>query len=122
LQAITGDIAPADKVQAEDKSQRERSAMATIVTALRGFCETGADQVEVLVHEYESRESPESKAVKDLDLLEMVVQAEEYEQSTGLDLGDFFRSTEGRFKTVQVKAIAAELIARRESRHKSPVL
>lgn len=58
-----------------------------------------AQEVEVLWHEYEAQSTPESHLVKDFDKLEMIIQAHEYEQAQGLQLQQFFDSTQGKFKT-----------------------
>ncbi len=76
----------------------------------------------LLVHEYEARDSAEAKCVKDLDLLEMAVQADEYEAATGIDLSGFFASVAGRFTTPQAQALAAELVARRDRRRAAAAL
>lgn len=64
------------------------------------WCCRAAHEVEVLWHEYEAQSSPESHLVKDFDKLEMIIQAHEYEQAQpGLQLQQFFDSTQGKFKT-----------------------
>jgi putative hydrolase of HD superfamily len=73
-EAITGDIAPADNVPAEEKQRRESAALATLTAKMGGFSRAGSAAIAALVHEYETRESAEAIAVKDLDRLEMVVQ------------------------------------------------
>ena len=45
--------------------------------------------------------------------LEMILQAQEYEQEQEVDLHDFFDSTEGRFTTPLGQAWAKEIIKRR---------
>lgn len=60
---------------------------------------TLAQEVEALWHEYEAQSSPEAALVKDFDKLEMIIQAHEYEQEQGLQLQQFFDSTQGKFKT-----------------------
>ncbi|XP_059897609.1 HD domain-containing protein 2 isoform X2 [Gadus macrocephalus] len=72
-ESIVGDIAPMDKVSKEEKHRREK--------------------------EYESQSSPEARLVKDFDLAEMILQAQEYEEleETPGRLQEFFDSTEGRF-------------------------
>lgn len=48
--------------------------------------------------EYESQSSPEARLVKQFDLLEMILQAHEYEELEGTPgrLQEFFDSTAGR--------------------------
>jgi putative hydrolase of HD superfamily len=43
----------------------------------------------------------------------MILQAFEYERMQGLDLQEFFDSTEGKFKTELGRSWAAEVVARR---------
>jgi len=48
--------------------------------------------------------------------LELIQQAQEYEASQGTDLEEFFTSTEGKFNTEVGKALAAEIISRRQKK------
>ena len=43
----------------------------------------------------------------------MILQASEYEAAQGLDLQEFFTSTEGKFRTELGKSWAAEIVAQR---------
>ena len=47
--------------------------------------------------------------------LEMILQAQEYEQEQDMDLQDFFDSTRDRFKTPLGQAWAKEIVKRRTS-------
>jgi putative hydrolase of HD superfamily len=58
--------------------------------------------------------------VKDLDKLEMIVQAGEYEREQGKDLSDFFASTRGKFATDVGKAWEAEIVSRRAGSGAAP--
>ena len=73
----------------------------------------GGEEIERLWHEYEDGVTPESKLLKDLDKLEMIMQAGEYERAQGKDLSQFFDSTAGRFTTPVGQAWEAEILARR---------
>ena len=145
-ESLTGDIAPADKVSKETKARLESEATATLASALSGWSPNSSASMQTLIHEYEARITPESIAVKDLDMLEMIVQADSYEimnaencstpeprkldsqhkhgactssSSSSLkkiDLSDFFHSTSGKFKTAPARAIADELVRQRDSR------
>jgi putative hydrolases of HD superfamily len=46
-EAITGDIAPADKVGPDEKKRREAEAMASMTNALGGFSPQGSEAVQV---------------------------------------------------------------------------
>lgn len=131
-EAIVGDIAPGDNVPKEEKARREAEAMAEMRRMLENGgsgCETtiGAE-VESLFEEYEKRESPEAKLVKDCDKLEMLLQAVEYEREDRaeeaeeggegekkppLDLSEFFESVRGRLKTEVGRSWALEIEGRR---------
>merc|ERR1712183_758120 len=95
-----------DKISKEEKAQREAQAMEIILGKQR------PDLIEVW-REYEDQNTPEARFVKDLDKLEMLIQADEYERGAGerpitdqncrekltdsakaRDLTDFYRSTE----------------------------
>ena len=70
--------------------------------------------MEALWHEYEDHVTDEAKLLKDLDKLEMIMQAGEYERAQGKDLSQFFESTAGKFATPVGQAWEAEIIARRK--------
>ena len=50
---------------------------------------------------------------EDLDKLEMIMQAGEYERAQGKELGQFFDSTAGKFTTPVGQAWEAEIVRRR---------
>jgi putative hydrolase of HD superfamily len=77
---------------------------------------TGAE-VEALWREYEEAVTTEAKLCKDLDKIEMILQAYEYESTQGHDLQEFFDSTSNKFKTTVGKELAAEVVARRQAAH-----
>ena len=112
-EAIVGDITPRDGVRDEDKAAMEREAMTAMTAAL------GARGEEVLAlwEEYEAGESAEARLVKDMDKLEMIAQAQEYETSgntgRGGDLEEFFESTRGRYRTAKGEAWSEEIERRR---------
>jgi len=111
-EALVGDIAPADGVPKPVKARMELAAMETIRRSLRGH--PAGDTVFDAFNEYEASESPESHLVHDLDRLEMVAQALQYEQEQpALDLSTFFDSTRGKWRTPLVRSWADEVEARR---------
>ncbi|GMH38385.1 hypothetical protein BSKO_06269 [Bryopsis sp. KO-2023] len=111
-ESLVGDITPYCGVSEEEKHQLESNAIAEIKETL-GNDTHAADEIEEIWKEYESATTPEARFVKDLDKLEMVLQAHEYESDQGKDLSKFFKSTEGRFQTDTGKAWAAEVVSRR---------
>ncbi|CAN0018968.1 unnamed protein product [Pylaiella littoralis] len=99
-EALAGDIAPFQKVSKEEKRRLEEEGLEKITATI------GSDpialEIKQLWYEYEDCTSEEARLVKDLDKLEMIVQADDYEKGQGLDLSEFFESTEGCFTTPQV--------------------
>ncbi|CAI8611308.1 unnamed protein product [Vicia faba] len=66
--------------------------------------------------DYEANSSPEAKFVKDLDKVEMILQALNYKgDEQGNDLDEFLRSTAGEFQTEIGKAWATEIVSRRKN-------
>ncbi|XP_016121352.1 HD domain-containing protein 2-like, partial [Sinocyclocheilus grahami] len=93
-ECIVGDIAPADNVSKAEKHRREKEAMVHIT----GLLDDGLrKEIYSLWEEYETQSSPEAKLVKELDQLEMILQAHEYEELERKPgrLQEFFTSTEG---------------------------
>ncbi|XP_056620652.1 HD domain-containing protein 2 [Triplophysa dalaica] len=107
-ESIVGDIAPADNISKEEKHRREKEAMEHI----SGLLEDGLrKEVYELWEEYENQTSSEAKLVKELDQLEMILQAHEYEELEGKPgrLQEFFTSTEGRFHHPEVVGLLTSL-------------
>jgi putative hydrolases of HD superfamily len=141
-ECIVGDITPEDNVSKDDKHQMEYNAMRQITKLLHSataVSTSGNDpdsvtaassavlppslQVEdtllmKLFHEYEERQSIESIIVKDLDLLDMILQANTYEQQHPMtDLSDFFVGTpSSRFQIPQIRRIAEQIHYQRNDR------
>lgn len=70
-----------------------------------------------LLQEYEENETPEAKFVKDLDRLDLVMQAFEYEKRDNCikTHQEFFDSTDGKFNHPLVVDLVNEIKAQRES-------
>jgi 5'-deoxynucleotidase YfbR-like HD superfamily hydrolase len=77
-----GDITPLEGVPSHVKFELEEQAMKSFLNEmLSGDGNAQArDRFRSLWYEYEARETPEAKLVKDLDRLELIVQAVEYEK------------------------------------------
>ncbi|XP_019432423.1 PREDICTED: HD domain-containing protein 2-like [Lupinus angustifolius] len=110
-EAIVGDITPSDGISKAEKSRREQEALDHMCKVLGGG--SRAKEIADLWVEYESNSSQEAKFVKDLDKVEMILQALEYEDEQGKDLNEFFQSTAGKFQTDIGKAWASEIVSRR---------
>jgi putative hydrolase of HD superfamily len=119
-ESLVGDIAPDDNVSKDDKEKMEHDAMEKIALILGQSCPNNDDARQLvldLFQEYEKRETKESMAVKDLDLLDMIIQADEYEQAFDLDLSEFFQGTPvSRFRDSTIEAVAKEVHEQRQER------
>jgi putative hydrolase of HD superfamily len=89
-ESLVGDITPYDGISAAEKHRRERGAMESLAAML------GDDEVLRLWEEYGAAATPEARFVKDLDKLETVLQAAEYEASRGVELAEFREMGERR--------------------------
>ncbi|XP_072297067.1 5'-deoxynucleotidase HDDC2 [Eucyclogobius newberryi] len=113
-ECIVGDIAPSDNVSKEEKYRREEEAM----RRLSSLVPDGLRQeIYALWEEYETQSSAEARLVKQFDLLEMILQAHEYEQEEAAPgrLQEFFDSTSGRFHHPDVVEFVKCLNEERES-------
>ena len=131
-ESIVGDITPHCGVSDADKHAMELAAMERIRDVLGGGDRggggsgtggtttggTAGDEILELWREYEAGVSPESKLVKDLDKIEMILQALEYEAEGDhvRSLDGFFDGTEGKWKTEVGRAWAEEIVSRRRRR------
>uniref|UniRef100_A0A7S3XU85 5'-deoxynucleotidase n=1 Tax=Heterosigma akashiwo TaxID=2829 RepID=A0A7S3XU85_HETAK len=113
-EALAGDITPHCGVSEAEKRRREEAALDNILETVPSP-EIG-NEIRELWLEYESGSTPEAIFVKDLDKFEMILQADEYERGQNKDLSEFFKSTEGYFKTQQVQQWDQELRAQRAAR------
>ena len=113
-EAKVGDITPHCGVSDEEKYRLELNTMEYISTMLGSLL--GGDEILSLWKEYEEGATEEAKLLKDLDKIEMILQAQEYEEegSHEQSLDQFFRSTKGKWRTEIGKAWAAEIVSRRK--------
>ncbi|XP_043277379.1 5'-deoxynucleotidase HDDC2 isoform X2 [Venturia canescens] len=117
-ECIVGDITPHCGISIEDKHQRENKAMEEICKLL------GNQGLPILnlFREYESQESAEAKYVKDLDRLDLIMQAFEYEKrdNTPGKLEEFFSSTNGQIRHPFINKMADEINEQRRAlKHQS---
>ncbi|XP_076021381.1 5'-deoxynucleotidase HDDC2 isoform X2 [Genypterus blacodes] len=111
-ECIVGDIAPSDNVSKEEKHRREEEAMKHLTGPLPPSL---SQELYGLWEEYESQSSAEARLVKEFDLLEMILQAHEYEELEGKPgrLQEFFDSTNGRFHHPDVLQLVGSLYEER---------
>ena len=146
LSFLKGDICPDDDISKDEKHNLEKNAIIKLLKLLNESriqninddsgnqdavksafdCQKRENDNDASRHlrnmwnEYELRETEEAKAVKDLDLLDMIVQADEYEQMISQDcdmLQEFFDGTmPSRFHNKYVKRLAQEIHFQRHQR------
>lgn len=125
-ESIVGDIAPSDNISKEEKQLMEEKAINQIAGVLGNVhANSTKDQITeaknrllATFHEYEERQTKEAIAVKDLDLLDMIIQADEYEQEhSHIDLTEFFVGTPvERFRNDIIRDVAREIHMQRNAR------
>ena len=103
-EARAGDITPHDGVSREEKLRREREAVEHLFSRLP----RGPDYL-ALWEEYEQGTSFEARLVRQVDRLEMGLQATVYEHQGAGDLSQFFTSVHRALETPELKALLAEL-------------
>ncbi|XP_056872102.1 HD domain-containing protein 2 [Takifugu flavidus] len=111
-ECIVGDIAPSDNISKAEKHRREEATMRHLTGLLP---EELKQEIYALWEEYETQSSPEARLVKEFDLLEMILQAYEYEELEGTPgrLQEFFDSTNGRFHHPDVLQLIKSLSEQR---------
>lgn len=116
-EAEVGDITPADNVPKAEKHLREEAAMRRIRDDLLAGSGLGRELYDLWL-EYDQGETEDARLVKEIDKLEMIIQADEYERDQGKDLGEFFESVEGVFHTPLIKSLNKELRDQRDARRR----
>jgi len=115
--SITGDVVTAglkpDNITREEKFRKEQEAIHTVASKLGGV--TGAEIVS-LWKELQVGVTPEALYVRDMNKLDMVMQADTYEQTQAVQLDDFFNTTSNVFKTSLFQSLDAEVRTRRADR------
>ena len=105
-----GDITPADGVSRDDKQRLERQAAQQVL----GKLPNGAAYLE-LWEEYERGVSPEAQFVRQIDRLEMALQASIYEHQELADLSEFFASVEQALTAPELQTLLRDLQALRHT-------
>jgi putative hydrolase of HD superfamily len=99
-----GDITPADGVDAEIKHALERESVVRVLGKLRN----GAVYVS-LWDEYEACVTPEARYVKQIDRLDMALQAAVYQKQGLVDANEFLASAAQAFNEPGLQVILAEI-------------
>ena len=104
-----GDITPGDAVPRDEKIARERESFTQVLRRL-----PSRDYFLSLFEEYEAATTREAKLIRQLEKLEMALQASVYEHQGLADLGEFLDSAGETIEDPRLKAILEELRKLRE--------
>lgn len=84
-EAVTGDVLPWEKALDPDFDARERAGALQVAAGLKAL-----PKFKDLYDEFCAGETPEARLARQIDKLEMLLQALAYEQETGMDLSQLF--------------------------------
>jgi len=110
-ESLTGDIVPMDPMGKTEKQRREKLAMEQIRDTL--LPNPAGEEIYQAWEEYEQQQTAEAKVVKDLDRLEMILQAYEYESKQLINLSTFYESVRGKIRHPIIQKWAEEIEQRR---------
>ena len=102
-----GDIVPG-KMSLEDKHELEKASVERVFLRLA----KGRDYLAIW-QEFEENRTPEARFMKEIDRLEMALQASVYEQEGLAELGVFFESADKALATPKLREIFAALLKMR---------
>lgn len=104
-ETICGDITPHDGISLEEKKKIEKIALAELLSKI-----PNKDEYIDLWHEYDEGKSHEAKIVQNIDKLEMVIQAGEYQQQyPDKDLTEFFTYGDLKITVPEIRVIFEEI-------------
>jgi putative hydrolase of HD superfamily len=107
-ETIIGDITPSDGVTCDEKRKNEEQAVAEILAHI-----DDDGSLFELWKDFEYQRNPEGRLVKELDKLEMAMQAYNYETETDIPLDEFFIYVEKRLETNELIGTLAEIQKKR---------
>ena len=107
-EVYAGDLTPEDRVSSQEKERLERLAITRILSKL-----PNAEEYLSSWEDYERQASPEARFVRQIDRLEMALQASVYEKQGFTGLDDFYNSAKGAISDPQLVALMDELSAMR---------
>lgn len=100
-----GDITPADQVDVNEKHRLERDSVQQVMAGLPN----GAEYM-TLWQEYEDGTSTEARFVKQIDRLEMGLQASVYQMQGLVDGSEFIHSAEDALSAPQLRELLQEIV------------
>ncbi|UCF36596.1 MAG: HD domain-containing protein [Acidobacteriota bacterium] len=105
-----GDLTPADQVPSAEKHRQERESLEQVLEL-----HPEKSRYLELWEEYETGRSPEARLVREIEKLEMALQASVYEHEGLSELQEFFTSTQEAVSEPVLREILEELKALRNS-------
>ena len=99
-----GDITPADGVASEEKHRRERTGIESVFGRL-----AERQHWISLWEEYSAETSPEASLVRELDRLEMAIQAIAYHRSEGTQIQEFLASAAAEIESPPIRRLLDEI-------------
>jgi putative hydrolase of HD superfamily len=99
-----GDITPFDGIDRVEKVRREQAGVTQVLAKL-----PQGERYLALWEEYEGQNSPEARFVRQIDRLEMALQASVYERQGLGDLSEFFDYVRSFLSEPELQAILREL-------------
>ena len=109
-EVYAGDLTPADDVPPEEKHRLERASIVRVL----GELAHGQEYIG-LWEEYERGDMPEARLVRQVDRLEMGLQAYLYERQEGIDLPEFRGSVREALDLPALSRLFSQVEERRES-------
>jgi putative hydrolase of HD superfamily len=99
-----GDTIPGDQISAGQKHFAERESLVQIFSTL-----ANGEEYISLWEEFENGTSPEARFVRQIDKLEMALQASVYEHQELANLAEFFKSASSGLSSPEIQSILGEL-------------
>ena len=96
----------------EEKRRREAAALEAMLKPLG----PRAKPLRALLKEYNARRTPTARLAKDIDILELAIQAVEYEHAQGKRLDHYFHYARSAVRTPVGKRLLDEILATRRRR------
>lgn len=109
-EVYAGDLTPADGVPSDEKHRRERVSVERVL----GGLERGSEYV-ALWEQYERCDTPEARLVRQVDRLEMGLQAYLYERQGGVELSEFYASVRDGLSSPVLSRLFSQVEKQRES-------
>jgi len=100
-----GDFTPTDNVTADEKTQKEYLGVQQVFSRL-----PNSQKYISIREDFEFQKSPESKFVKQIDRLEMALQANLYERMNYDELEEFFPYVQERISSPELKPILDDIL------------